>query len=99
VATTTVTIDRQEYTKRSPLVVIGLTLVTLFIYGFWWYWKTNDDARRYLRDDTIKPGIALLAITLGVFLIVPPFVSLYNTGERVARMEQKAGVQNPIRRR
>ena len=93
---TTVSIDGQEYTERSPLAVIGLTVVTLFIYGFWWYWKTNDDARRYLRDDTIKPGMALLAITLGAILIVPPFVSLYHTGERVERMEQKAGVLTPI---
>jgi Domain of unknown function (DUF4234) len=93
---TTVTIEGQEYTRRSPLAVVGLTLVTLFIYGFWWYWKTNDDARRYLRDETIKPGIALLAITLGVLVIVPPFVSLYHTGERVERMERKAGATNPI---
>ena len=95
-ATTTVTIDGQEYTKRSPLAVIGLTLITLFIYGLWWYWKTNDDARRYLHDETIKPGIALLAVALGWVLIVPPFISVYHTGERVERMGQKAGVAVPI---
>jgi hypothetical protein len=93
---TTVTIDGHEYTRRSPLAVIGLTLVTLFIYGLWWYWKTNDDARRYLRDETIKPGTALLAVALGWLLIVPPFISIYHTGERVERMERKAGVAAPI---
>ena len=89
-------VEGQEYTKRSPLAVIGLTVITLFIYGIWWYWKTNDDARRYLHDETIRPGVSVLAITLGAILIVPPFVSLYHTGERVERMEQRAGATNPI---
>ena len=92
----TVAVEGQEYVRRSPLGVIGLTFITLGIYGLWWYWKTNDDARRYLRDDSIRPGIALLAITLGIFLIVPPFISLYHTGERVGRMQAKAGVPAPI---
>ena len=91
-----VTIEGNEYTKRSPLAVIGLTFITIGIYGLWWYYRTNDDARKYLRDDEIKPGIALLAVTLGALLIVPVFVSLYNTGERVQRMEERAGVAIPI---
>ena len=95
-AATVVTIEGQEYTKRSPLVVIGLTFITIGIYGLWWYWRTNEDARRYLQDESIRPGVAVLAITLGIFLIVPPFISLYHTGERVERMQQKAGVSNTI---
>ena len=94
--TEVVSIDGNQYTKRSPLAVIGLTFITLGIYGAWWYYRTNDDARRYLRDDTIRPGIALLAVTLGALLIVPVFISLYHTGERVQRMEEKAGVPIPI---
>lgn len=94
--TEVVSIEGNQYTKRSPLAVIGLTFITLGIYGLWWYYRTNDDARRYLRDDTIRPGIALLAVTLGALLIVPVFISLYHTGERVQRMEEKAGVAIPI---
>jgi ABC-type spermidine/putrescine transport system permease subunit II len=56
-----------------------------------WYYKINDEARRYLRDGSISPGIALLAVTLGALIIVPPFVSVYRTGERIQRMQQKAG--------
>ena len=95
-AATVVSIEGQEYTKRSPLVVIGLTFITIGIYALWWYWRTNEDARRYLQDESIRPGIALLAVTFGIFLIVPPFISLYHTGERVERMQQKAGVSNTI---
>jgi hypothetical protein len=38
----------------------------------------------------------LLAVLLGWVLIVPPFISIYNTGQRVQRMEQRAGVSNDI---
>ncbi len=93
---TTVSIDGQVYTRRSPLGVIGLSLITIGIYALYWYFKANDEARRYLRDESIKPGIALLAVLLGWVLIVPPFISIYNTGQRVQRMEQRAGVSNDI---
>jgi hypothetical protein len=89
-------IGGQEFKKRSPLGVWGLSLITIYIYYFVWYYKINDEARRYLGDDSIKPGIALLAVTLGTLLIVPHFVSIYRTGERVQRMQQKAGVQQQI---
>lgn len=91
-----VTVDGEQYTKRGPLGAWGLTLVTLGIYGFVWYYKINDEARRYLRDESIKPGIALLAILLGWIIIVPPFISYYRTGERISRMQEKAGTGQRI---
>jgi uncharacterized membrane protein HdeD (DUF308 family) len=89
-------IGGQEFKKRSPLGVWGLSIITIFIYYFVWYYKINDEARRYLGDENIKPGVSVLAVTLGIFLIVPPFVSVYRTGERVQRMQEKAGVQQEI---
>ena len=44
----------------------------------------------------MSPGIALLAISLGVVLIVPPFVSVYNTAERIRRVQERAGVTSTI---
>jgi Domain of unknown function (DUF4234) len=87
-------IGGQEFKKRSP---IGAWLLSLtVVYYFIWYYKINDEARRYLGDETIKPGISLLAVLLGWVLIVPPFISLYRTGERIQRMQVKAGVQQQI---
>lgn len=91
-----VTIEGQEYKKRNPLGAWGLTWLTLSVYGFVWYYKINDEARRYLRDETIKPGIALLAILLGWIIIVPPFISYYRTGERIKRMQAQAGMEPPV---
>jgi len=91
-----VTVEGQVFKKRSPLGAWGLTLLTLGIYGLVWYYKINDEARRYLRDDSIKPGIALLALLPGAILIIPPFISYYHTGERIQRMQEKAGLSSTL---
>jgi hypothetical protein len=40
--------------------------------------------------------MALLAVTLGWVIIVPPFISVYNTSLHIAAMEQRAGVVQQI---
>jgi len=87
-----VTIDGQSYVKRDPLGVLGLSFITIGIYWFYWYYKINDEIRRYEKDDSVRPGIALLAVTLGWIIIVPPFLSMYNTSKHIVRMEEGAGV-------
>jgi hypothetical protein len=89
-----VTIEGESYLRRDALGVAVLSIVTFGIYFFYWYYKVNDEARRYLRDDSINPVVALLAVLLGWIIIVPPFISGYRTAERVLRMQQRAGA-NP----
>jgi hypothetical protein len=91
-----VTIGGQRYKKRQPLGVLGLSIVTLGIYWYYWYYKTNDEIRRFERDDTVRPGVALLAITLGWLILVPPFISVYNTSSHIVRMEQRLGIQQQL---
>lgn len=93
----TVVIGGQTYKRRNIVAVwLGLPLITLGIYHLVWYYKINNEARRYLGDERIRPGISLLAITLGAFILVPPFVSIYNTGSRIARMQERAGLESRI---
>ena len=93
----TVVVGNQTFKRRNIVGVwLGLPLITLGIYHLVWYYKINNEARRYLMDDKISPGISLLAITLGAFLIIPPFVSIYNTASRIARMQEKAGLDSRI---
>jgi len=40
--------------------------------------------------------VALLAITLGWLIIVPPFISVYNTSKHVVRMEEGLGIQQQL---
>jgi hypothetical protein len=88
----TVTLDGEVYVKRNPLGVLGLSIITIGIYWFYWYYKVNDEIRRFEKDNTVRPGMALLAVTLGWFLIVPPFISVYNTSLHVVHMEERAGI-------
>jgi hypothetical protein len=91
----TVVVANQAYKKRNILGVwLGLPFITLGIYSYVWIYKVNDEARRFLRDDSIKPGLSVLAFIPGAILIVPPFVAIYRLGGRVARMEEAAGSPN-----
>jgi hypothetical protein len=74
---------------RSPWGVFFLALVTLGIYYLVWYYKIN----RELRDVGIgtSPLTSLLAISLGWLIIVPPFVSTWNTLGRISEAEQRFG--------
>jgi len=81
---------------RNPLGVVGLTLITLGIYYFVWYYKVNKEMAEMGRargTDELgtSPGTSLLAVTLGVFILVPPFVSVYKTCARLSAAERHTG--------
>jgi hypothetical protein len=89
----TVTIGGQSYLKRNPLGVLGLSVITLGIYFFYWFWKINDELRLYKRDESISPTRSLMAMLFGWLIIVPPFIAIYNTSKHVQDSEQRLGVQ------
>ena len=91
-----VRVEGEEYKGRNPWGAWGLLFLTLGVYYFYWHYKINDEARRYLREEAIRPGVALLAVLVGWVLIVPPYVSVYRTAERVKRMQERAGASSRI---
>jgi uncharacterized membrane protein len=91
-----VTIDGNQYVKRNPLGVLGLTVITLGIYGLYWYYKVNEQIKNFTKDETISPVRSLMALIFGWLIIVPPFIAVYNTAKHVQEMEQRAGVQQQI---
>ena len=69
---------------RRPWGVFLLAIVTLGIYYFVWYYIVHRELREFGRSSPeptplreVDPVISLLAITLGGFLVIPPFVSTY----------------------
>ncbi len=88
----TVVVGNQSFKRRNPVAVwVGLPLITLGIYYFVWWYKINNEARRFLNDQSINPGLSVVAVSLGAIVLVPPFVSAYNTTARIARMQERAG--------
>jgi hypothetical protein len=92
----TVTINGQQYLKRSPLGVLGLSFITIGIYGLYWYWKVNDELRRYERDDTISPTRSLLAVFPGGIIIVPAVIAVYNTGQHIQKAQERMGIASQL---
>ncbi|HEX6331508.1 MAG TPA: DUF4234 domain-containing protein [Actinomycetota bacterium] len=92
----TVTINGQQYLKRTPLGVLGLSVITLGIYGLYWYYKANEEIKRFTGDQTISPGRSLAAFFPGFLLIVPPFIAVYNTANHVLKMQEQRGLSSQI---
>jgi Domain of unknown function (DUF4234)/Short C-terminal domain len=82
---------------RSPVWVVVWTVLTLGIYGAYWWYQVNREMRDLGRIHSRpelgdSPGTSLLAVTLGALIIVPPFVSLYKGCQRVQAAQDLAGV-------
>jgi len=88
-------VNGAEVKERNPFGVWALSFVTLGIYYLVWYYKVNKEMRRAFGID-VDPAMAVIAITLGSLIIVPPFVSVYRTGRRVEQTQFKAGVRDSI---
>jgi hypothetical protein len=74
---------------RNVGLVILLFIVTLGIYGLYWYYVTHDEMKRETGEG-LGGGIALLlAFLVG---IVMPFI----TANEVGKMYERAGLEKPV---
>ena len=89
-----VTLNGSTVKIRHPFAPIALSIITLGIYGLYWYWAVNKELQ--VAGQKVEPIVSLLAITIGGLLIVPPFVSLYNTADRIRRSQQHLGATTEI---
>ena len=73
--------------RRHPFGPLGLSIITLGIYTFYWWYQVN----REMRDlgEEVDPARSVLAVSLGWLLIVPPFVSIYRTAGRIQRVRSR----------
>ena len=84
---------RAGKTRNIWLTWLIWPLITLGIYHFIWYYKINREARDFDANIDVKPELSLLAVLIGWIIIIPPFVSIYRTGERIAQMQEDAGME------
>jgi uncharacterized protein DUF4234 len=80
--------------KQRNIFLVWLVwpLITLGIYHLVWWYKINREAQDLDPRIEVNPVLALLAILIGWVIIVPPYVSVYRTGTRIARMQESVGL-------
>lgn len=78
--------------RNAFLVWIVWPILTLGIYHFVWYYKIHDEILRFDPRQPINPAGSLLTILFGWIIVVPPFVSYFNTGNRIATAQRAAGL-------
>ena len=83
---------------RNPVTVLLLDLVTIGIYGlFWWYYVNREMAElgraKGTTDLGTNPMNSVLAIFPGALIIVPAIITMINTGKRVRAAQRLAGRQ------
>ena len=82
---------------RNPLGVVGLSLITLGIYFFFWWYFINREMRDLGQAKGVdlgqSPGNSVLAVTLGALIIVPAIVSEWRTGGRIEASQEAVGLE------
>jgi hypothetical protein len=83
---------------RSLVWVIVLSIVTIGIYAFCWWYFIHRELRDYGRakgttELGTSPGKSLLAVTLGALIIVPALISIYNGFKRVQAAQRLTGIE------
>jgi hypothetical protein len=78
---------------RHPVAVPVLTVITLGIYGLYWWYQVNRELAdlgraRGLEGLGDKPLYSLFAVFPGLLVIVPPYVSLYNGVGRIQKAQR-----------
>jgi hypothetical protein len=78
---------------RHPVAVPVLTVITIGIYGIYWWYQINRemvDLGRARSADGLGENAttSLLAAFPGFLIIVPPYVSLYNGIKRMQRAQE-----------
>jgi len=75
---------------RSTGMSIFLFIITLGVYGWFWYYGVHDEMKRHKNGDGLGGGLALvLAIFVGV---VMPFL----TADEVGKLYEARGQAKPV---
>lgn len=82
---------RMGKSRNIFLVWFVWPLITLGIYHLVWWYKINREARDLDVGIEVSPAVSVVAITIGALIIVPPWVSIFKTGDRIGRMQSGAG--------
>lgn len=81
---------------RSPLAVVALSVVTIGVYFFFWWYFVNRELADYgqsrgTAECGTSPVKSLLAVTVGAFVVIPTWVSYFKGFRRLNAANSLAG--------
>jgi hypothetical protein len=86
---------------RNVVAVAVLSVVTLLIYAFFWWYFINREMADYGRVKGTSelgdsPTKSVLAITLGLLVIVPAVWTTVTTFQRIQKLQRLTGQTTPL---
>ncbi len=79
--------------RRNPVAIwLGLPLITFGIYHYVWWYKVNAEMANFDRRNPVNPGATLCAFLFGWIILIPPYLAIYGTGQRIADRQRAAGL-------
>jgi uncharacterized membrane protein YidH (DUF202 family) len=82
------------FKRRNPWGVFLLSIVTLSVYYFVWWYKINNEMNNL--GVQCNPTSSVLAVTIGGLVIVPPFISYYTTADRIRQAQERTNASERI---
>jgi uncharacterized membrane protein len=88
----------------NPWIAFLLAIVTLGLYYIFWYGIRNSELNDFgeaaspgpENELEVRPFWAIVAITIGGLLIVPPFISQWRFYKRIGRGQELVGLEHRI---
>jgi uncharacterized membrane protein len=86
---------------RNVVAVAVLSVVTVLIYAFFWWYFINREMADYGRVKGTSelgdsPTKSVLAITLGLLVIVPAVWTTVTTFQRIQKLQRLTGQTTPL---
>jgi hypothetical protein len=82
------------FKRRNPWGVFGLSVITLGVYYFVWWYKINNEMNNL--GVQCNPTSSVLAVTIGGLVLVPPFISYFTTADRIRQAQERTGASERI---
>lgn len=81
-----------NYKRRSPAMVLVLSVITCGFYFFYWIYQTSESLRPFNRNDSMTPALELLLSILCTPYIIYWF---YKYGKIIYEAQNELEIQYP----
>lgn len=89
--------------RRSPLLIGLAGMLTPYGLTGWWWWRVSNELRDFGQahdvpeaSGTLKPAVETIMMSIGCYVIAPPFIVIIMAVSRVRAAQVAAGLERPL---